>query len=197
MHMEFTSHGIVVERNLSDLDTFTLDFIASLPIECVIVSGYVSILLGRARVSEDIDCLIEPQEPENIIKAHDALVAAGFYCLNTEDIKEMISMLNDGLAVRYAKMDTVIPNMEMKFARKPIEQAAINDAIVVNLGNRSLRISPLELQIVVKEEYLKSPKDMEDALHLREIAKSHINPEKMQYYRRLLHEQEAKPARTR
>ena len=51
---------IEINRELSGLDTLALDFIAILQkhTEYVLVSGYVAILLGRARASEDIDIII-------------------------------------------------------------------------------------------------------------------------------------------
>lgn len=59
--MEFISNDVIrLDRELSDLDSFTLDFIRILRKQSkyVIVSGYVSILLGRARASENIDVII-------------------------------------------------------------------------------------------------------------------------------------------
>jgi len=51
---------IKIDREISDLDNFTLDFIKILEknTDYVIVSGYVAILLGRARASEDVDVII-------------------------------------------------------------------------------------------------------------------------------------------
>ena len=59
--MEFISkNNIKIDRELSELDIFTLDFINVLKkyTKYVLVSGYVSILLGRSRASEDIDVII-------------------------------------------------------------------------------------------------------------------------------------------
>ncbi|MEF8849138.1 MAG: hypothetical protein V5A68_08425 [Candidatus Thermoplasmatota archaeon] len=56
--MEFIyENTIVINRELSDLDKFTIDFINVLKkhTKYVIVSGYVSILLGMARASEYVD----------------------------------------------------------------------------------------------------------------------------------------------
>ncbi|MDI6737809.1 MAG: hypothetical protein QME12_04815 [Nanoarchaeota archaeon] len=59
--MRFVSENIIeINRELSDLDLFAIDFIKVLKkhTRYVIISGYVSILLGRARASEDIDIII-------------------------------------------------------------------------------------------------------------------------------------------
>ena len=56
--MKFISNSIIeLDRELSDLDKFTLNFVRILSkyAKYVVVSGYVSILFGRARSSEDID----------------------------------------------------------------------------------------------------------------------------------------------
>jgi len=56
--MEFIDKkSIKIDRELSELDCFTLDFIRILEkhVNYVLVHGYVSILLGRARASEDVD----------------------------------------------------------------------------------------------------------------------------------------------
>ena len=60
--MEFIDKKTIkIDRELSDLDNFTLDFVKTLEKHAnyVLVSGYVSILLGRARVSEDVDVIIQ------------------------------------------------------------------------------------------------------------------------------------------
>ena len=51
---------IHIDRELSDLDTFAVNFTKILQKHTayVIVSGYVAILLGRARASEEIDIII-------------------------------------------------------------------------------------------------------------------------------------------
>ena len=58
--MEFTDGAIRIDRELSEFDRFTLDFIRVLRkhTRYVVVGGYVSIVLGRARASEDIDVII-------------------------------------------------------------------------------------------------------------------------------------------
>ena len=59
--MKFTDKKTIqIDRELSDLDKFTLDFVKILKkhTKYVIVSGYVAILLGRARASEDVDIII-------------------------------------------------------------------------------------------------------------------------------------------
>jgi hypothetical protein len=183
--MQFKEKEIILDKELSDLDKFTIEFINILKkhTKYVLISGYVSILLGRSRGSEDIDVLIPQLNKEELIKLEEDLKNHNFYCLNTKNINKM---LNEGLAVRFAKNNTVIPNVEVKFIKNKIEEFALKDSIKVRIKKQSLIISNLELQIAVKEQLLKSPKDLEDARHLRNI--TNINQNKLTYYEELSNE---------
>ena len=62
MNIQYTQSGIILtNKTLSELDIFVLDFLDILKVytDYVIVSGYVTILFGRARGTEDIDIIIE------------------------------------------------------------------------------------------------------------------------------------------
>jgi hypothetical protein len=184
-NMQFKEKKIILERELSELDKFTIEFINILKkhTKYVLISGYVSILLGRSRGSEDVDVLIHRLNKKELEKLESDLKAHNFYCLNTKNINEV---LNESLAVRFAKNNTVIPNMEMKFIKNKVEELALKESIKVKINKQSLIISNLELQIAIKEQLLKSPKDLEDARHLRNI--TNINKNKLKYYEELINE---------
>lgn len=60
--MEFDGDTLVIDRTPSELDEMVLEFTEILDeddIDYVIVSGYVAILTGRSRATEDIDIVIE------------------------------------------------------------------------------------------------------------------------------------------
>jgi len=62
MEIRYSDKEIIFEKNLNDLDRFTMNFTSilnKLKINYVIVSGYVSILFGRNRGSEDIDLIVD------------------------------------------------------------------------------------------------------------------------------------------
>ena len=62
MNLKYTKDYIELkDKNLSELDKFVKDFIPVLKkhVKYVIVSGYVAILFGRNRNSEDVDIIIE------------------------------------------------------------------------------------------------------------------------------------------
>lgn len=188
--MKFISHNkIEIGRELSDLDNFVIEFISILRKHTpyVIVSGYVSILLGRARASEDVDIIIPLMEPGEFGALVEDSIKSGFYCLNEEENEDIYDHIKNNAALRFAKKNTVIPNIELKFSKTEIDEESLSDSITVSIEDEELKISPLELQIAFKEIILKTPKDIEDARHLRNVAKSHLKPELIDRYVRLLH----------
>ncbi len=184
--MKFVSHNeIKLEKEKSELDVFALDFVRTIQRHCnyVLVSGYVSILLGRSRGSEDIDILIPKMSKEEFFRLADDIIDNGFECIISDDKEDMFSYLTEEETnIRFARKGEVIPNMEVKFVDNAIHHAAIDDPVTVRLGDETLKISPLELQIIFKEKILGSDKDSEDARHLRVIAKDHIDKDKMRRY---------------
>ncbi len=56
----------------------------------------------------------------------------------------------------------------------------------MRFGGQQLKILPLEMQIAFKESVLKSPKDIEDARHIRNISRGHIDERKMNSYKVML-----------
>jgi len=58
MEIEFKGDNIIFDRELSLLDSFVLNFTELLitnNIKYVIISGYVAILFGRSRISEEFE----------------------------------------------------------------------------------------------------------------------------------------------
>ena len=72
------------DRKLNDLDKFVLEFIKILEkhSKYVIVSGYVSILLGRSRSTEDVDLLIPNMRFDDFKEIFEDLLSNGFECAN-------------------------------------------------------------------------------------------------------------------
>lgn len=189
--MKFIDRNTIeIDRELSELDYFALDFIRILEKHTtyVLVSGYVSILLGRSRASEDVDVIIPKISFSDFQLLYQDLIDSDFICLNVEDDKSVFSYLQDETAVRFAKKGRVIPNIEFKWVKNKFEDIALNKSIIVKLPEGNLKISPLELQIAFKQEVLKSPKDIEDARHLEKIAESYIDNKLINEYRESLRE---------
>ncbi len=176
---------------INELDKFVLDFVTILEkhAKYVLVSGYVSILFGRTRGTEDVDLLVESLDFAKFVLIFDDLINEGFECLNTSDKKEAFEMLGS-YAIRFSKGEIPIPNMEFKMIKDDIQRRALKDRLRVIIGEDSLFLSPLELQISYKLslmakgsiEELSSDKDFEDAKHIYEMFKEEIDLEKLKYF---------------
>ena len=182
------SEHIEIDRELSDLDKFTIEFTNILKKHTgyVIISGYVAILLGRARASEDVDIIIPRVDFSDFKKMYKDFKENDFYCLNAEEEKIVYSYLEENLAIRFAKLDTIIPNVELKWIKNDFDKIALKKTIDVKIQNENVCISHLELQIAFKEVILKSPKDLEDAQHLRSVARDYLDTSLIQKYKEML-----------
>lgn len=69
------------------------------------------------RSSEDIDVIIPRIEFSTFQSLINDLKHNGFYCLNAEEDNGIYEYLTEYLAVRFAKKDAIIPNIEMKCAK--------------------------------------------------------------------------------
>lgn len=189
--MRFKDNEIILEKYLNNLDKFVLDFLKVLEkhSDYVIVSGYVSILFGRTRTTEDIDILVPKMNLGKFSKLQKHLKNK-FWCLNSDDINEQFDMLNDDLSIRFAKKDRTFPNIEFKFLKYPIDFETFKKKIKVKIGKNIIFVSPIELQIAYKEKELKGFRDFEDALHLREVFKGKIKKDRIKYYEDFLRKNE-------
>jgi len=188
---------IFLNKPLNDLDKLVLRFVKIIEkyVEYVIVSGYVSLLFGRSRSTEDVDLFIRVMNIENFAKLSENLKSNGFWCLNAESNDEMYSYLKDGLALRFANKGEIIPNFEVKFAIKYLAKDAFIDPIEVMTNEGSLKISSLEKQIAFKRYYLKSDKDLEDARYIEKLFKDKLNKEKIKKYKELIDKYEKTESR--
>lgn len=184
MNIQHTPNGILLtNKTLSELDTFVLDFLSVLKAYAnyVIVSGYVTILFGRARGTEDIDIIIEKMDMRTFDRFFDELTNKNYWFLNSDDQKELFSMLNESLAVRIAKTNEIIPNIELKFVKDYFDNFSLKNYLKVVIGDHEMKISPIELQIPYKL-YLSGDKDIEDAIYLYEIFKETIDRKTLKHF---------------
>ncbi|MCJ7816653.1 MAG: hypothetical protein MUP55_02235 [Candidatus Aenigmarchaeota archaeon] len=179
---------IKLDKVKTELDDFLLDFVKILEkhTKYVIISGYVSILFGRTRGTEDIDMIIEKMDKGRFEKLYAELKGKGFYCLNAETLDDVFDQLSEKLAVRFAKTRQVIPNIEVKFAKKPLDNETLRENLTVIMPFGRMIISKIEQQIVFKRYVLKSEKDMEDARHLENVFKGYIDKDKIERYKKMV-----------
>jgi predicted nucleotidyltransferase len=178
MEFKFNEKTIKFERELSNLDQLVLEFTENLEkqgTEYVIISGYVAILFGRSRNTEDVDLFIEEMNYEEFEKLWNALNESGFECINAENAKEAyFDYLKESIAIRFAVKGTFIPNFELKFPKTKENKYSMENKLIVLLNGKKLITSELELQIAFKLK-LGSEKDFEDARHLYNIFKEELN----------------------
>ncbi|MCZ7380380.1 MAG: hypothetical protein O8C64_02215 [Candidatus Methanoperedens sp.] len=177
MEIEFKEDKIIFNRELSLLDSFVLNFtehLAANNIKYVIISGYVAILFGRSRISEDVDILIEHISFEKFLEFWSG-VEQGYECLNTGNSYEAYNdYLENHHAIRIAKKGSFIPNIELKFVKNDLDRYSLEHRRHVKIADRSLNLSPLELQIPYKL-FLGSEKDIEDARFLFKLFKDNLD----------------------
>ncbi|RAW46081.1 hypothetical protein DQW50_06320 [Halorubrum sp. 48-1-W] len=165
--IELRNGTLVVEREPNRLDELAIEFTHVLDrfdIEHVYIAGYVSILAGRARSTEDVDVLIERIGEETADELAETLEENGFWG-PAMPLSSIYEMLDNGDNIWVAPREQVTPHLEVKFARDEFDRASLRNAITARIGGKTIPIGPLELQIAYKL-YLGAQKDIEDAVHL-------------------------------
>lgn len=177
MEIEFSGKKIVLNKELSKIDEFVIEFtkiLGQARIKYTLVSGYVSILFGRSRGTEDIDMFIEELSEDKFEELSKLIKTNGLWFLNSDSDTEIFDMLKNNLGIRVADYDKAVPNFELKFPKKELDFISLQNPITVVLNGNELFISPLEIQIAYKL-YLGSEKDIEDCVHLYEIFKDKLD----------------------
>jgi hypothetical protein len=159
----------ISDRNI--LDDFCIRFcgIVDRHVKYIIVSGFVAISSGRLRGTEDIDMIIESMDKDSFIRLHEALASGGFECIQSDNPEEIFDYLIDRTSVRYTLNGKPVPEMELKFAKDELDRYQIKTRQQLPLTGLQVWFSSINMNIAFKEHYLKSPKDMEDAKHLRTV----------------------------
>ena len=177
MKISFGKGVWAVEREETDLDRFVKEFVSVLEscnVKYVLVSGYVAILFGRSRNSEDVDILMEKVD-FNRFERFWKKACGSMECINAENPERGFEdYISDGLALRFSRKGKPIPNMEVKFPKTELDEWTVANVANASLNGFPLRVSPLELQIPYKL-YLGSFKDVEDARHLWLLTKNHLD----------------------
>ena len=185
--IEFRNGTLVVEREPNQLDELAIRFseiLGQFDIEHVYIAGYVSILAGRARSTEDVDVLIERIDEETADELAETLDEEGFWG-PAMPLSSMHEMLDNGDNIWVAPEDQITPHLEVKFARDEFDRASLQNAITARIGDEAISIGPLELQIVYKL-HLSAQKDIEDAVHLYTLFEESLSvPRLEEWVRRL------------
>jgi len=79
----------------------------------------------------DIDILIKKIDMETFIKLNRELIGKQYWFLNADNPGELYGMLHDGVGVRIAVKETVIPNIELKFVKSDLDRISLREHMVV------------------------------------------------------------------
>jgi len=192
MEIEINDGKIYFDKELNHLDKLALEFsklLSNHKIGHVFISGYVAILFGRNRSSEDIDIICEKVSFDRFIEFWNECIKK-FECIITDDPEVAYNgyLLNE-TAIRFARKDEIIPNIELKFPLKDLDKWTLNNKLRVLCNDIEIYISPIELQIAYKL-FLSSEKDIEDAEYLFILFKEKLNKEILQYFIKELKQEE-------
>ena len=173
MEIKHYGNSMEIGRVLSDLDKFVIRFVKILngmKIKYVIVSGYVAILFGRTRGTEDIDVFIEDINRDTFHMLAEKLRQRKLWIVNTSSEEAAYRMLKGGDSIRVAEKNMAIPNIEIKISK----ESETEDCVEAVINGFKLFISPIENQIAFKF-YLGSEKDIEDAVYLYELFRGKLD----------------------
>jgi hypothetical protein len=165
--VELTDRGLVVDRDPNRLDELAAGFsavLSRLDIDHVFVAGYVAILAGRSRSTEDIDVFIERCSAERIDELVAELENEGYWG-PAMPLSETHGNLSNGTNIWIAPDGEMTPHLDVKFPSDEFDDASLANAVDAHVGGHTIPIGPLELQIAYKLS-LGGRTDLEDAAHL-------------------------------
>lgn len=168
--VEFVDGELVVKRATNVYDELAIEFstiLSDLDVPHVFVSGYVALLAGRSRSTEDIDVILEPVDDETLDRLVDRLKAADMW--GPAMPLDSFGGVDHG-HIWVAREGEMIPRLEVKFVGDRFDRASLENRITARLEAAGVQvpIGPLELQIAYKL-WMTGEKDFEDALYLHEV----------------------------
>lgn len=177
---------IVDDRNI--LDQFCEDFCNIINKYCryIVVSGFFAIASGRTRGTEDIDMIIEKVSLSKFNEIFSDLAGNGFECIQTSSSKEAYEYLTDNCSIRFIRAGKDLPEMEIKLAKDLLDNIQLNTREKYELTGLDVWFSNVNTGIAFKEELLKSPKDLEDAKHLRVVYAEKINEDEIKAIKQMI-----------
>lgn len=182
-----TDETLVVDRDPNRLDELAIAFsrlLERFDIGHVFVAGYVAILSGRARATQDIDVLVESLTEQQVDDLTAALDAEGFWG-PAMPLASAYEMLSNGDNIWVAPEDQMTPHLEVKFVGDEFDRASLRTAITAQVGEETIPIGPLELQIAYKL-YLGAQKDVEDAVHLYTLFEPNLSTQRLEQWAKRL-----------
>lgn len=176
----------IQDRNI--LDQFCEDFCNIINKYCryIVVSGFFAIASGRTRGTEDIDLIMEKVSLDKFKEIFSELKENDFVCMQSDYPEEAYEYLTDKCSIRFIRKGKELPEMEIKFAKDLLDEAQLNTREKYELTGLNVWFSNVNICIAFKEELLKSPKDLEDAKHLRVVYAEKINEDKIKTIKQMI-----------
>jgi hypothetical protein len=177
---------MIDDRNI--LDKFCEDFCNIINEHCryIIVSGFFAIASGRTRGTEDIDLIMEKVSLDKFKEIFSDLIKNDFECMHPKNPEEAYEYLIDKCSIRFTRKGKELPEMEIKFAKDLLDEMQFNTREKYKLTGLDVWFSSVNTGIAFKEELLKSPKDLEDAKHLRVVYAEKINDHEIKVIKQMI-----------
>ena len=181
-----------MERPVSDrniLDQFCITFceVVEKHARYIIVSGFLVIASGRKRSTEDIDMILERLDKVSFTALHHDLLRNGFACMQSTDAETVYDdYLMKSASVRYTSNEGYTPEMEVKFAKDELDDMQLRHRLKIPFTGLDVWFGSIDMNIAFKEAYLKSDKDLEDALHLRIVFSEQISESAINDYKKMI-----------
>lgn len=179
--VDFRDGTLVVDRPPNELDELAVSFstlLQRLDVDHAFVAGYLAVLTGRARATEDIDVFVEPLTEAETAAVVDELEAAGFWG-PAMPLTEMYRNLSAGTNVWVAPDGQMTPHIEAKFPSDEFDEASLSNAIDATVGGETIPVGPLELQIAYKLS-LGTRTDLEDAAHFYAVFEESLSTARLE-----------------
>lgn len=179
--IELRDGALVVERDPNQLDDLAIRFseiLRRFDVEHVYVAGYVSILAGRARSTEDVDVIIDRIDEETADDLATALVEAGYWG-PAMPLASLYQMLDADDTIWVAPVDQITPHLDVTFPDDTFDRASLENAISARIAGESIPIGPLELQIAHRL-HLGARTDVEDAVHLYTLFEESLSESRLE-----------------
>lgn len=184
MEIGVSGGRIKLDKELNELDELVLDFVRLLDkkkVKYVIVSGYVSILFGRSRSSEDIDIIAEKISKRKFATLWRDLTKR-FLCIAVSDSASAYdAYLLAPTSLRFHKKGRPVPNIEFKFPKTDLDRWTLENSRRVILNGKTIRVSAVELQISYKL-FLGTEKDIEDGRYLYHVFGQYLDREMLKFF---------------
>jgi hypothetical protein len=195
--MDFEDGILVIDRELSEFDRRAFaffDLLDDVGIDYLVVSGYLLLLTGRQRMTEDVDLILSIQTTDRFDELATRLGEEG-YVANPPPLDRLPEFIEEGHVGVHAE-EARVPTFDISLGDTQIERDAFADSLSVEVGGKTLQVTPFEQQIAYKLSMLYDPTDHTamdflDALHLYRVFEEHIDMNSLRNYAQRLNAEDA------